>query len=621
MSAADTWRGVAAGTEGDDVEEAVSPGLAVIFRSRSRRLLSDLLRPHRRGLVGAGVLVVIAQAASLAGPLLVRLGIDRGIPPLRPRVGGSPAVLLAVVAALLVTAVVQAVTSRAFFSRSGRIGEDVVYALRVRLHDHFSRLSLSFHERFTSGRVTARLTSDVESLGELMQEGVQALVVAALSVVTIGVVLVVLDPPLGLAALASVPLLFALTRWYQRSAERAYRAIREAVALVIIFFTESLSGIRAVHAFRREERNQEIFSDLNERYRRANAVAWRQAGVYGPGLKLLGHLTTTAVLAFGALRVIDGAMTVGTLTASLLYLRRFFDPMQDLSQFYTVFQSAAAALEKISGVLETAPAVAEPASPRSLPPAATGGRGGGIAFEAVEFAYRPDRVVLPRFDLRVPPGQTVALVGETGAGKSTVARLLARFWDPTSGRITLDGVDLRDLGDADLRRAVVAVTQEGFLFSGSVADNVALGRPGATRRDVEAATVAAGAHPFINALPARYDTEVGKRGGSLSAGQRQLVALARAFLADPRVLILDEATSSLDLPSERTVHHALARLLSGRTAVVIAHRLSTLAIADRVLVMEDGGIVEDGAPSDLIARGGRYAALHAAWRESLALPA
>jgi ABC-type multidrug transport system fused ATPase/permease subunit len=612
---------VAAGTEGDDVEEAVSPGLAVIFRSRSRRLLSDLLRPHRRGLVGAGVLVVIAQAASLAGPLLVRFGIDRGIPPLRPGGGGSPVVLLAVVAALLVTAVVQAVASRAFFSRSGRIGEDVVYALRVHVYDHFSRLSLSFHERFTSGRVIARLTSDVESLGELMQEGVQALVVAALSVVTIGVVLVVLDPPLGLAALASVPLLFALTRWYQRSAERAYRAIREAVALVIIFFTESLSGVRAVHVFRREERNQEIFSDLNERYRRANAVAWRQAGVYGPALKLLGYLTTTAVLAFGALRVIDGAMTVGTLTASLLYLRRFFDPMQDLSQFYTVFQSAAAALEKISGVLETAPAVAEPASPQSLPPVAAAGRGGGVAFEAVEFAYRPDRVVLPRFDLRIPPAQTVALVGETGAGKSTVARLLARFWDPTSGRVTLDGVDLRDLGDADLRRAVVAVTQEGFLFSGSVADNVALGRAGATRRDVEAAAVAAGAHPFISALPAGYDTEVGKRGGSLSAGQRQLVALARAFLADPRVLILDEATSSLDLPSERTVHNALARLLSGRTAVVIAHRLSTLAIADRVLVMEGGRIVEDGAPSDLIAQGGRYAALHAAWRESLALPA
>jgi ATP-binding cassette subfamily B protein len=451
-----------------------------------------------------------------------------------------------------------------------------------------------------------------------MQEGVQALVVAALSVGSIGVVLVVLDPPLGLAALASLPVLFAVTRWYQRSAERAYRAIREAVALVIIFFTESLSGVRAVQAFRREERNQEIFSDLNDRYRRANAVAWRQAGVYGPGLKLLGHLTTAVVLAYGARRVIDGAVTVGTLTAFLLYLRRFFDPMQDLSQFYTVFQSAAAALEKISGVLETEPTVAEPASPLALPPVRPGGRGGTVTFEAVDFAYGTGRVVLAGFDLRIPPGQTLALVGETGAGKSTVARLLARFWDPTSGRVTLDGVDLRDLRDADLRRAVVSVTQEGFLFSASVADNIALGRSDATRRDIEAAARAAGAHPFISALPAGYDAEVGKRGGSLSAGQRQLIALARAFLADPRVLILDEATSSLDLPSERIVHQALARLLSGRTAVIIAHRLSTLAIADRVLVMEHGRIVEDGAPSELISRGGRYATLHGAWRRSLA---
>jgi ABC-type multidrug transport system fused ATPase/permease subunit len=523
-----------------------------------------------------------------------------------------------VVAALLVMAVVQAVTSRAFFSRSGRIGEDVVYALRVRLYDHFSRLSLSFHERFTSGRVIARLTSDVESLGELMQEGVQALVVAALSVVTIGVVLVVLDPPLGLAALASVPLLFVLTRWYQRSAERAYRAIREAVALVIIFFTESLSGIRAVHAFRREERNQEIFSDLNDRYRRANAVAWRQAGVYGPGLKLLGHLTSTAVLAFGAVRVIDGAMSVGTLTAFLLYLRRFFDPMQDLSQFYTVFQSAAAALEKISGVLETAPTVAEPASPRSLPPVAPGARGGGVVFEAVEFAYRPERVVLPGLDLSVPAGQTLALVGETGAGKSTVARLLARFWDPTSGRITLDGVDLRDLSDADLRRSVVAVTQEGFLFSGSVADNIAFGRPTASRAEIEQAARAVGAEEFIQRLPDGYDTDVRKRGGRLSAGQRQLIAFARAFLADPAVLILDEATSSLDIPTERAVQRALHTVLHGRTALIIAHRLSTVQIADRVLVLDAGRVVEDGTPAELIATvDGRYAALHTAWLDSL----
>ncbi|HEY4410598.1 MAG TPA: ABC transporter ATP-binding protein [Acidimicrobiia bacterium] len=616
----DSWRGIA-DDDRDDVEETVTAGLAGLFRARSRRLLADLLRPHRGALFRVGLLVVVSQAAALAGPLLVRLGIDRGIPPLLPGGGGDPTALLVVVAALGAVAVIQAVTFRAFFFQSGRIGEDVVLSLRGRLYDHVGRLSLSFHERFTSGRVIARLTSDVESLGELMQEGLQALVVAALSVVSIGAVLVVLDPPLGLISLASLVPLFAATRWYRRSAERAYRAIREAVALVIMFFVESLSGIRAVHAFRREGRNQEIFSDLNERYREANAVSWRLAAVYGPGLKLLGHLTTVAVLAYGAVRATEGSITVGTLTAFLLYLRRYFDPMQDLSQFYTVFQSAAAALEKISGVLEAEPAVGEPTEPATLPRPAAGATGGAVTFESVGFAYRPGRPVLSGLDLTIPPGQTVALVGETGAGKSSVARLLARFWDPTAGRVTLDGVDLRRLADADLRRAVVIVTQEGFLFSGSVADNIALGRPDVTRHDVEAAAIAVGAHRFIAALPAGYDTPVGKRGGSLSAGQRQLVAFARAFLADPRVLILDEATSSLDLPTERTVQAALGRLLAGRTAVVIAHRLSTLAIADRILVMEGGRIVEDGPPADLVAAGGRYAELHAAWRHSLAQPA
>ncbi|MGH8999016.1 MAG: ABC transporter ATP-binding protein, partial [Acidimicrobiia bacterium] len=442
----DAWRGIAA-DGGDDDERAsgtVTAGLAGVLRARSRRLLGELLRPHRRALVRVGFLAVVSQAASLSAPLLVSLGIDRGIPPLLPGGDGSPAVLAVVVVALLAVAVVRAVSFRMFFCQAGRVGEEVVLTLRGRLYDHFGRLSLSFHERFTAGRVISRLTSDVESLGELMQEGLQALVVAALSVASIGIVLVVLDPPLGLVALATLPVLVVVTRQYRRRAERAYRAVRERVALVIMFFVESLSGIRAVHVFRREERNQEIFSGLNERYREANAVSWRLAGLYGPGLKLIGHVTTAGVLAYGATRVTDGAITVGTLTAFLLYLRRFFDPMQDLSQFYTVFQSAAAALEKISGVLETGPSVAEPQVRVPLPGAAAGEprTGGALAFEAVGFAYQRDRVVLPRLDLRIPAGQTVALVGETGAGKSTVARLAARFWDPTWGRVTLDGVDL-----------------------------------------------------------------------------------------------------------------------------------------------------------------------------------
>jgi ABC-type multidrug transport system fused ATPase/permease subunit len=428
--------------------------------------------------------------------------------------------------------------------------------------------------------------------------------------------MLVLDWPLGLVALLSFPVVVLLTSWFRRHSEQAYRATREAIALVIVHFTESLGGIRAVHAFRREPRNQAIFDDVNDRYRQANAWSVRLGAVYGPGLKLRGHFTMAVVLVYGAMRVLDGHITVGVLAAFLLYLRRFFDPMQDLSQFYNVFQAAAAALEKLSGVLEEAPAVPEPASPTRSPRDRRGT--GRVQMHAVGFAYRAGLpLVLDDINLDIPAGQTLALVGETGAGKSTVARLIARFYDPVAGRVSLDGVDLRALADDDLRRAVVMVTQESFLFSGTVADNIGFGRPGAARSEVEAAARAIGAHEFIRALPNGYDTDVKKRGGRLSSGQRQLVSFARAFLADPRVLILDEATSSLDIPSERLVQNALGTLLADRTAVIIAHRLTTVEIADRVMVVEGGRIVEDGAPLDLIVDGHRYSALHRAWMESL----
>ncbi|HCU93889.1 MAG TPA: hypothetical protein DHU96_14645, partial [Actinobacteria bacterium] len=318
---------------------------------------------------------------------------------------------------------------------------------------------------------------------------------------------------------------------------------------------------------------------------------------------------------YGGLRVMQGDIKVGVLATFLLYLQRFFDPLQDLSQFYNTFQSAAAALEKISGVLDEPPAVAEPASGARLP--GRDGDGREVRFEAVRFGYRGDQV-LPGLDLTIPAGQTLALVGETGAGKTTIARLLARFYDPGEGRILLDGTDLRELSDADLRREVVMITQEGFLFGGSVADNIGLGKPGAGRREIETAAAAIGADAFIRALPGGYDAQVGKRGGRLSAGQRQLISFARAFLAAPAVLVLDEATSLLDIPGERTVQAALRTILAGRTAVIIAHRLSTVTIADRVLVIEGGRIAEDGPPEELLAGQGRYSALHASWRESLA---
>jgi ABC-type multidrug transport system fused ATPase/permease subunit len=420
--------------------------------------------------------------------------------------------------------------------------------------------------------------------------------------------------------LASFVPLAWLTIWFRRESAAAYRRTRETIAQVIVQFVETFGGIRAVQAFRREQRNEETFDSSNGQYMAASLRSSRVLAVYAPGITLVGNVATGVVLFYGGLRVIDGDIKVGVLATFLLYLGRFFDPLQDLSQFYNSFQSAAASLEKISGVLEEPPAVPEPAHPVPLPPrhgpsARTAGR--EVRFDGVRFGYR-DTAVLPGLDLTIPAGQTVALVGATGAGKTTVARLLARFYDPGQGSVRLDGVDLRDLPDRVLRREVVLVTQENFVFSGSVADNIRLGRPGATQAEVEAAARAIGADTFISALPGGYQADVGKRGGRLSAGQRQLVAFARAFLAAPAVLVLDEATSLLDIPSEQLVQAALRTILAGRTAMIIAHRLSTVEIADRVLVLSGGRVLEDGPPARLLASDGEYSALHADWQDSLA---
>jgi ATP-binding cassette subfamily B protein len=612
---ADAWRGVAP----EQVEE-VTASLSALLRLRARRLLADLARPYRRQVAASLALILAANLAALAGPWLVGLGIDLGIPPLIH--GGDAVPLIVIVAAFFLTVTVQAITTRSYIVTIGKFGEGVVRELRQRLFAHFQRLPVAFHERYTSGRVISRQVSDVDSISDLFEEGLDSLVSAVLSLLLVGVGMLLLDWPLALVVMAGFGPLAYLTLWFRRESARAYRRTRETIALVIIHFVETFGGIRAVQAFRRERRNEEIFSGLNEDYAAASLRSSRLIAVYSPGITLVGNLATGAVLMYGGWRVIDGDIRVGVLATFLLYLQRFFDPLQDLSQFYNTFQSAAAALEKISGVLDEPLGVPEPASPVLLPTGRARGSaeqaaGREVMLRSVRFSYR-ESVVLPRLDLTIPAGQTVALVGETGAGKTTIARLVARFYDPRDGQVLLDGVDLRDLTDADLRREVVLITQENFLFTGSVADNIALGKPGASRAEITAGAAAIGADAFIQALPGEYDAQVGTRGGRLSAGQRQLISFARAFLAAPAVLILDEATSLLDIPSERAVQAALRTILAGRTALIIAHRLSTVSIADRVLVLEHGRIVEDGPPGRLLTGDGQYSALHASWRSSLA---
>lgn len=579
------------------------------IRARSNRLLGSIIRPIRNRLWVSLALVIGAQSLRVSLPWLIGIIIDQSLP---SAVNGDFSSLWLVVGSYFAAAVLSSALIASFVRYAARINQDIMLGLRRRIFAHTQKLSVEFHETYTSGRVISRQTNDLDSIMELLNSGGNEMIAGLLFMVFTAIALVWLDPlSFGIVLISFIPLWF-LTRWFQKQTRLNYRKTRVASAKLIVHFVETMTGIRAVKAFRKEKANQEKYAELVEDYRYVNGKVIQLFGIFDPGLILIGRVTASVVLLVGGMRVLEGDLKVGVLLACVIYVSSFYDPMEQLAMFYNSFQSANSGLEKISGVLEEEPSVAEPTKADALTEPK-----GHVEFDSVQFAYSNGKEVLPQFSLDIPAGQTIALVGTTGAGKSTMAKLISRFYDPVEGQVRLDGIDLRKLTDEDLRRAVVMVTQEAYLFSGSVADNIALGKPGASKEEIEAAAKAVGAHEFISALPDGYDTDVNKRGGRVSAGQRQLISFARAFIADPAVLILDEATASLDIPSERLVQHGLKTLLADRTAVIIAHRLSTVSIADRVLVMEHGRVIEDDAPAALIAGTGKFAKMHKAWRDSL----
>ena len=597
------------GTQDEDRSDYTQDESKAI-RQRSLQLLGSLLRPMRGHVVLAAVVLVLSTALQVAGPIIISLGIDHGLPAVLEQNQWMPTIL--VVAAYLFAGIAGAALIGWYVVVAAKITQAVLIDLRKRIFLHTQLLSLEFHESYTSGRIISRQTSDLDAIRELLDGGLNNLVSGLLFGVFTFIALLVWDWQSGLIlAVAGIPLVL-LMRWFHKRSQVIYRESRVISAKVIVQFVETMTGIRAVKSFRKEKRNDDTFQDLAGQYRDVNRRSMLLFGTFEPGLMAVAAVTTTLVVLWGGIRVSTGTLTVGVLLSAVLYVRNFFSPMQEIATFVNSYQSATAALEKVSGVLDEQPSVPDPETPVDLWESR-----GAIRFDDVTFGYNGEKTILPDFSLEIPAGQTVALVGTTGAGKSTLAKLVSRFYDPSSGSVTLDGVDLRALHPKDLRRAIVMVTQEAYLFSGTVADNIALGKPDATLEEIQAAAKAVGADTFIESLPDGYGTDVNKRGGRVSAGQRQLISFARAFLADPAVLILDEASASLDIPSERLIQEALQTLLADRTAIIIAHRLSTVAIADRVLVMEHGRIIEDDTPAALIGGTGKFAQLHAAWQETL----
>jgi ABC-type multidrug transport system fused ATPase/permease subunit len=555
--------------------------------------------PYRVRLAGLALVAVLVTAASLLEPLIIGHAIDEGL------VAGSLTVIYAMVAVYVFVNVLTWVLSYVQTFGMGWVGQHVILDLRNALFGHLQSLSLQFYSEQKAGWIISRLTNDIENFNNLLNDGVQNLVKNGLTLIGVFVAIFFVDWPLALAITAILPVMLIGTAVFRVESWKAYRAAREAVAEVVAYLQENVSGMRVVQAFTREEKNVGQFDERNRSYRRANIRATLLSALYFPGVEFLGSAGLAVVLLYGGFRVVNGAMTVGELVAFVGLLNMFFQPIQQLSQLYSDLQSTLASLEKVFAVLDTEPDRADAPAAKELHSLR-----GDIEFERVSFAYNDEDEVLKDVSFHIKAGETLAIVGETGAGKSTIVKLLSRFYDPTEGEIRIDGQDLRDVRGSSLRRQMGVVLQDTFLFSGTIRENILYGRPDATEEEVVSAAKTVGADEFIRRLPEGYETQVLERGGRLSIGERQLVAFARALLADPKLLVLDEATSSVDLRAEARIEAALGKLLSRRTSVVIAHRLSTVRRADRILVMGQGQVVEEGTHEVLLSKPSAYRRLY-----------